>query len=118
MTRARMEYNLRMLLRAHVRSRVLALAALSVIASGSAGRAQRGFSSDVSPLDPTGRISYFIADGIPRSGFRDGDADLALWALREWERKSRSAVQFERIPDEAASLLRIYWLPSAATNIG
>ncbi|HEY7287121.1 MAG TPA: matrixin family metalloprotease [Vicinamibacterales bacterium] len=70
------------------------------------------------PLDPRGHISYFIDAGTPGSGYQAGDSDLATWALREWERNSRGFLQFERTSDEAEGLLRLYWLPRAATNIG
>jgi hypothetical protein len=98
--------------------RVLALTVAGILSCWSVGHAQLGPERDPVPLDPTGHISYFIADGIPRSGHRLGDDDLATWALQEWERSSHGVLQFERILEEGDSLLRIYWLPPAATNIG
>lgn len=98
--------------------RMLALIAVGLVGWRSAGLAQRGPDPNRQPLDRAGHISYFIADGIPHSGYRPGDGDLATWALQEWERGSNGAIQFERTLDEGDSLLRIYWAPSAATNIG
>jgi hypothetical protein len=91
---------------------------VGILSYHSVGRAQLGPERHPVPLDPTGHISYFIADGIPRSGYRLGDDDLATWALQEWERSSHATIRFERTTEEGDSLLRIYWLPPAATNIG
>jgi hypothetical protein len=98
--------------------RVLALTVLGILGYRSVSHAQRGPDPNWEPLDPRGHISYFIADGIPRSGYRPGDDDLATWALQEWERSSHGTIQFERTIEESDSLLRIFWLPSALTNIG
>jgi len=70
------------------------------------------------PLDATGRITYFIADGIARSGYQAGDTQLAIWALDEWSRGAAGAIHFEPEPDEGAALIKIYWLPWAVTPEG
>jgi len=90
------------------------LTVLGILGCRSVSFAQRGSV----PLDPRGHISYFIDAGTPGSGYQAGDDDLAMWALHEWERNSRGAIQFERTSDEGEGLLRLYWLPRAATNIG
>jgi hypothetical protein len=100
------------------RSRVLAIAVAGVLGYGSIDHAQPGSGADRQPLDPAGHITYFIADGIPRSGYRAGDETLATWALQEWERSAHGNIRFERIANEGDALLRLYWLPPAATNIG
>jgi hypothetical protein len=64
-------------------------------------------------LDSSGRISYFIAGGVENSGYRVGDSELAVWALREWERAAGGVVRFRRAADEASALLRVRWLPWA-----
>jgi hypothetical protein len=63
--------------------------------------------------DAAGEVSYFVASGVAGSAYRPGDAELAEWALREWERSSGGAVRFRRAPDEAAARLRVHWLPWA-----
>jgi hypothetical protein len=36
-------------------------------------------------LDTSSPVTYFLADGAGRTGFRRGDAELATWALRAWQ---------------------------------
>jgi hypothetical protein len=69
------------------------------------------------PLDRSGRITYFIADGMPGSQFRPGDNDLAEWALKRWEASIGGAVKFES-SDEDEALVRIYWVPASAGQYG
>jgi predicted Zn-dependent protease len=97
---------------------LLALAVVGIVVCRSAGDAQRGPDPNLEPLDPTGRISYFIADEIPHSGYRPGDDQLAVWALQEWERASHGAIHFERTLEEADSLLRVFFLVPGATKLG
>ena len=75
-------------------------------------------SSAVQPQQPTGfdtldaesPITYFISQGEPGSGYRDGDHDLAIWALQAWERSANGALRFEA-GAEATAVLRVYWVP-------
>jgi len=60
------------------------------------------------PLDVSGPIPYFIADGRGKTGFRATDVELARWALDAWQRTSVSAIRFEPAP-ESAALVRVYW---------
>jgi len=60
--------------------------------------------------DVSGEISVFIADPADKSGYRDGDSDLMVWALQEWERRL-DTVRFRRINDEQPARLRVRWLP-------
>ncbi|WP_428096270.1 matrixin family metalloprotease [Candidatus Rariloculus sp.] len=61
-------------------------------------------------LDAEGPVSYFIAPGEPGSRYRDGDRELASWALQAWERSANGALRFEPGP-ESTALLRVYWVP-------
>ena len=61
-------------------------------------------------LDTESPITYFISQGEPGSGYRDGDHELATWALRAWERSADGVLRFEPGP-EATALLRVYWVP-------
>lgn len=63
------------------------------------------------PLDATGRVTYFIADGEPGSDFRPSDRELARWALRAWERSTGGALRFEPSREDEA-LVRVYWVPA------
>jgi hypothetical protein len=84
---------------------------------GAAAGAQRPSPPALSPLDATGRISYFIAEGIDRSGHQPGDTELAEWALAEWARATGGALRFQA-DAESLSQIRIYWLPWAVAGPG
>jgi len=60
--------------------------------------------------DVSGEISVFIADPADKSGYRDGDSDLMVWALQEWERRV-DTVRFRRVNEEPPARLRVRWLP-------
>ena len=89
------------------------VAALAVVLVGAASRAEHAPLQKPLRLttDAAGAILYFIAPGLEKSGFQPGDADLALWALQEWERQVGGAVRFERVDTEAAAAVRVHWLP-------
>jgi hypothetical protein len=53
-------------------------------------------------------ISYFIADGNGKPGYRSSDRELALWALQSWLRSAGNGLQFTPAA-EAHALIRIYW---------
>jgi hypothetical protein len=65
----------------------------------------------VRPLEATGVIPYFIAQGAEGSRFRPDDGELAEWALQEWTRRAGGALRFARVDREEAALLRFSWLP-------
>jgi hypothetical protein len=69
------------------------------------------------PLDAAGRITYFIADGEPGSDFRPSDPDLALWALRAWERSTGGTIRFTPSREDEA-LVRVYWVPADSGQYG
>src|SRR5689334_6317045 len=58
-----------------------------------------------------GTIRYSIARPEAQSGYREGDADLAIWALQEWQRSLNDALRFERVDTEDAATIRVHWLP-------
>jgi hypothetical protein len=69
------------------------------------------------PVDQQGTITYFIADGIERSGYQPGDTELAIWAFEEWERAAKN-IKLVRSEDEGQSLIRLYWVPPARGRAG
>jgi hypothetical protein len=71
----------------------------------------------IEPLDRSGRITYFIADGEPGSQFRAADRDLATWALKAWEKSVGGAIRFEPAPERVA-LVRVYWVPARSGQYG
>jgi hypothetical protein len=62
----------------------------------------------VQTLDISIPVSYFIADGRGKTGFRAGDSELARWALEAWQRTSGNAIRFESAP-ESSALVSVYW---------
>jgi len=86
----------------------LAILALVVVAAPTTA-AQRPRSLE--PLDATGRVTYFIADGEPGSDFRTSDRELAVWALRAWERSAGGTIRFTSASEDEA-LVRVYWVPA------
>ncbi len=63
------------------------------------------------PLDNRGRVTYFIADGLPGSQYRASDRDLAVWALQAWEKSLGGTLRFEPAPEREA-LVRVHWVPA------
>ena len=97
----------------NARRRVLAvaLAAALIAAAPRAEQDPRAKESFTLVVDSNGGIGYFIAPGDKRSGYRDGDADLAAWALQEWQRSVGGALRFERVESEDAASVRVHWRP-------
>jgi hypothetical protein len=54
-------------------------------------------------------VTYFVAAGSPESGFREGDRQLAIWALEAWARQARPELELVA-DDEASATLRVYWV--------
>jgi hypothetical protein len=72
---------------------------------------------DVWRLDRSEPITYFIAEGSPESGFKEGDRALAEWALEAWARQTDPAVEIVPGP-EASATIRVYWVPAGAGLYG
>lgn len=81
-----------------------------VIAGLTIGPGFRAVSSQavLAPLDISGPIPSFVADGRRKTGFRATDPELARWALAAWQRTSGNAIRFEPAP-ESSALVRLYW---------
>jgi hypothetical protein len=59
-------------------------------------------------LDASSPITYFIADGTGRAGYRDGDRQLARWAIERWQQHAGGVLRF--VPSaESSALVRVYW---------
>jgi hypothetical protein len=80
------------------------------------GRAQE--LGPLGPLAANGRVTYFIAAAAPGSAYRDGDRDLAAWALRAWEREARGAFTFVPVDTADEALVRLYWAPPGGGQYG
>jgi hypothetical protein len=78
---------------------------LGALAVGSlVGHAQTASRS----LDTSRPITYFIADGSGREGFRPSDRQLAGWAFEAWQRTASGELRLEAAP-ESSALVRLYW---------
>jgi hypothetical protein len=81
------------------------------------GSAPRGAEPATKPFrlrpDSTGTISYFIKNATAGSGYRDGDSDLIVWALQEWERSAGGTFHFVPTESEQSAAVRFQWLPWA-----
>jgi hypothetical protein len=71
----------------------------------------------LAPLDTSGRVTYFIEEGLPGSEFRPADKDLAVWALKAWEQSLGGRVRFEPSSDRDA-ILKVHWVPASAGQYG
>jgi matrixin len=69
------------------------------------------------PRDRSGMVTYFIADGVDGSAFRPTDRDLAVWALKQWERALNGALHFEPSAEHEA-MVRVFWVPSKPGRYG
>src|SRR6185369_797841 len=65
-----------------------------------------------------GRVTYFIAPPAPGSAYLSGDADLATWALRAWERAAQGALTFVPVDNADDALVRLYWAPPGGGQYG
>lgn len=90
--------------------------AACVVALGIATISGQGLPT-LSPLDASGRITYFIAEGVSGSEYRPSDRDLATWALKAWERSIGGGLRFE--PSAARdALVRVSWVPASSGQYG
>lgn len=68
-------------------------------------------------LDVTHPVTYFIAAGNERDGFRPSDRQLALWALEAWRRSATNTLRFEPAA-EADAIVRLYWAGRSEGQFG
>jgi matrixin len=61
--------------------------------------------------DADGAIPFYVAMGEDGSGYRDDDADLASWAMQEWQRSVGGTLRFAQVASETAATIRVHWLP-------
>ena len=87
---------------------VLAFAAVS-------GRAQER--DTLQALDTSSRITYFVGEGTDNSAWRASDQQLAVWALKAWERNADSKLAFEA-GRESAATIRVRWVAGNGGQYG
>ena len=92
-----------------------AVTLIALLSAGQALDAQR--LRPLEPLDNTGRITYFIAEGIPVNGYRVSDRELATWALEAWGKSVAGRLRF--VPsNEDEALLQIRWVGPSGGQYG
>jgi hypothetical protein len=97
------------------RSEWLAAIALLVAIAGFVTTAQT-----ITPLQPepgTGRVTYFIAPGEPKSEFRPSDPELATWALRAWEKAVDGTLKFVPAGEDEA-LVQVHFVGPGGGQYG
>lgn len=106
--------------KAHARkvtTRPLRTATFALVVSTVWAPAGLSAQEDAWRLDVSGSVTYFIAEGEPDSGSRDGDRTLALWALEAWGSEADPPVSFQPGP-EGSAMIRIYWVPAGGGLYG
>lgn len=98
-----------------VPSRILISVVLAGLLAPAVPSAQR--LQALQPLDAGGRITYFIAEGAPRSAYKASDRELATWALKAWEKTLGEAIHFEP-SSQPDALVRIFWVPAGDNQFG
>jgi matrixin len=93
------------------RAIAISVAAVFLAAAPRAAQGPRPPESFPLTVDRNGAIGYFIAAGEKGSGYRDSDADLAAWAMQEWQRSIGETLRFEQVETEDAATIRVHWLP-------
>ena len=95
---------------------LVCIAALATL-TGYAATTQAQRTPVIEPIDTDGPVTYFIAEGSKESHYKQTDHELAIWALRAWEKSAGGTLQF--IPgSETTALLRVYWVPATSGQYG
>ena len=74
----------------------------------------------IAPLQPdrdTGRVTYFVSPGEPRSEFRPSDTELATWALRAWEKAVDGTLTFVPASEDEA-LVQVHFVGPGGGQYG
>ena len=98
-----------------LRLRAAVLVSLAALAASSAASAQP--LPTLGPLDAGGRVTYFIEEGEPGSTYTPADRDLAVWALKAWERVSNGRLHFEP-GSRGEALVQVHWVPAGGGQYG
>jgi hypothetical protein len=96
---------------------LLVFIAILATLTGYAAAIQAQRTPEIEAIDTDGPVTYFIAEGSKKSHYKQTDYELAIWALRAWEKSVDGALQF--IPgSETTALLRVYWVPATSGQYG
>jgi len=103
-----------------MRVRTLAPLALtaSLVSLGTADAQPVAAPTGLDRLDAAGTVTYYIGAGAPGSGYEAGDEELAVWALKAWQRAGPpGALVFEPGPEQQA-LVRVYFVSAGFGQYG
>ena len=100
-----------------MRAAVVAVALGALLVALSPARASAPQSAGPRALDVTHAVTYFIAAGSDRTGFRPDDRQLAIWALEAWRRSAANVLRFEP-SGESDAVVRLYWAGRSEGQFG
>jgi predicted Zn-dependent protease len=66
----------------------------------------------------TGTITYFIAAGDPAAAYRDGDPELARWALAAWQRAAAGGFELVEVENAADAAIRVVFAGARGGTFG
>jgi hypothetical protein len=99
-------------------ARITVTVALAASAAIGTAEAQPGAGSGRAAGLDRGTVTYYVAAGPPDSGYREGDEELAAWALEAWQRAApQSALAFVPGAEESA-LVRVYFVAAGYGQYG
>jgi hypothetical protein len=96
--------------------RIVGAVAVAVAALRAPADAHAQPMSALGPLE-NGRVTYYIAPPRAGAAYREGDRDLAAWALGDWERAARGQLHFEP-GDQKTALVHIFWVEPGGGQYG
>jgi hypothetical protein len=98
---------------------VAAIATLLLVTIAAIGalRAKTPQTFPLSALDTKEPITYFIADGTGKPGYKSSDRELALWALNAWQRSAPRNIRLVAAP-ESQAIVRVYWAEPMSGQYG
>jgi hypothetical protein len=85
--------------------------------SQAAARPQAPRPDGLAPLDASAPVTYFVERGTSGAAYREGDPELARWALQAWERAANGKLRFAQ-GEAGRAILQVHWVPAAAGEYG
>ena len=95
---------------------VLAIVTLSVIAGSRNQPANASNRRGVASGDDR-PLTFFIAEGDPRSGYVASDRELAIWAFEAWARQAGGSLK-PQVAEERDAIVRLDWTPLDDNTFG
>ncbi len=91
---------------------VIAFAMLAAIAGTLSRDTAAQSMRALQPLDDKGTITYFVDSGPVESSYRVEDYELAVWAVKAWEKSLDGALRFEPA-SEGNAMVRVHWVSTS-----